>query len=118
MKSACQSRSAWKDRNAATARAGHEPGVGVQERREHAAVEAHADMTRGKQLQAAARAGREANLAVVGRGEAGQSERAGQERDEASATVFLQPAGLPVVHRDLPANRRPERERWNSTWAR
>ena len=31
----------------------------------------------------------------------------------ASATVFLQPSALPVVHRDLPANRRPDVEHGN-----
>src|SRR4029079_3669998 len=82
-----------------------EAGVRVDEGCKHAAVQAQADMTRGKEFDAAAAADDEANLAVARGRIPREPEGPGQKRPPAPAAKILQSTGLPVIDGDLPVCR-------------
>jgi hypothetical protein len=69
---------------------------------EEATIQAKADVTRGKELRAAAEAEREANFAISFRRVAGQPERGAQKRSQPSPAQLLQGSRLPVVDRHPP----------------
>src|SRR3954449_11148751 len=81
--------------------------VGIDERGEHPAVEAHADTRSRKHFHAAASSEGETDRVVGFDGIPRQAEHAGQERPHTAAALeLLQRSGLPVIHRGAEARRR------------
>src|SRR5436305_7792645 len=98
------------ERNEAPASAAGDAGAGrVDKRREHASFETNADVGDGKQLDAAARTGCEADLVVAAGAIPGEPEDARQERARAMPLAeFLESAPLPVIDAHMSGRRRRE----------
>ena len=89
--------------------AGDRERLGVDQRREHAAVEAHADTRSRKHFHAAASIEGEADRMIGLDAVPGEAQHAGEEGTHAAAALNpLQPSCLPVIDRLAVARRRRE----------